>query len=80
MEQNQQSTAEQYSEQIEQLMELGRTQGYLTYAEINDLLPEDLIDPEYYDKLLILFHFYSRFALFLEDKSPCFEQEILPLL
>ena len=46
MEQNQQSTAEQYSEQIEQLMELGRTQGYLTYAEINDLLPEDLIDPE----------------------------------
>ena len=52
MEQNQQSTADQYSEQIEQLMELGRTQGYLTYAEINDLLPEDLIDPEYYDKLL----------------------------
>ena len=52
MEQNQQSTAEQYSEQIEQLMELGRTQGYLTYAEINDLLPADLIDPEYYDKLL----------------------------
>ena len=52
MDQNQQSTAEQYSEQIEQLMELGRTQGYLTYAEINDLLPEDLIDPEYYDKLL----------------------------
>ena len=52
MEKNQQSTAEQYSEQIEQLMELGRTQGYLTYAEINDLLPEDLIDPEYYDKLL----------------------------
>lgn len=52
MEQDQQSTAEQYSEQIEQLMELGRTQGYLTYAEINDLLPEDVIDPEYYDKLL----------------------------
>ena len=52
MEKNQQSTAEQYSEQIEQLMELGRTQGYLTYAEINDLLPEDVIDPEYYDKLL----------------------------
>ena len=52
MEQNQQSTAEQYSEQIEQLMELGRTQGYLTLAEINDLLPEDVIDPEYYDKLL----------------------------
>ena len=47
-----QSTAEQYTEQIEQLMELGRTQGYLTYAEINDLLPEDVIDPEYYDKLL----------------------------
>lgn len=52
MEKNQQSTAEQYSEQIEQLMELGRTQGYLTFAEINDLLPEDAIGPEYYDKLL----------------------------
>ena len=47
MEQNQQSTADQYSEQIEQLMELGRTQGYLTYAEINDLLPEDLIESRY---------------------------------
>ncbi|OOF70697.1 RNA polymerase sigma factor RpoD [Rodentibacter caecimuris] len=52
MEQNQQSNAEQYSEQIEQLIDLGRNQGYLTYAEINDLLPEDAIDPEYYDKLL----------------------------
>ena len=43
MEQNQQSTAEQYSEQIEQLMELGRTQGYLTYAEINDKFYGDVV-------------------------------------
>ena len=62
MEQNQQSTAEQYSEQIEQLMELGRTQGYLTYAEINDLLPEDVIDPEYYElySMMLVFRFWMK--------------------
>lgn len=69
MEQNQQSTAEQYSEQIEQLMELGRTQGYLTYAEINDLLPEDLIDPEYYDKLLQLYSMMLVFRFWMKHRK-----------
>ena len=52
MEQNQQSTAEQYSEQIEQLMELGRTQGYLTYAEVNDSLPEELVDADQIEDII----------------------------
>ena len=69
MEQNQQSTAEQYSEQIEQLMELGRTQGYLTYAEINDLLPEDLIDPEYYDKLLQTYSMMLVFRFWMKHRK-----------
>ena len=53
MEQNQQIYRRAiFRTKLNSLWNLGRTQGYLTYAEINDLLPEDLIDPEYYDKLL----------------------------
>jgi len=31
---------------IKQLIALGNEQGYLTYAEINDHLPESLVDAE----------------------------------
>ena len=31
---------------IKDLIAKGREQGYLTYAEVNDHLPEDIADPE----------------------------------
>ncbi|MEN8260654.1 MAG: RNA polymerase sigma factor region1.1 domain-containing protein, partial [Pseudomonadota bacterium] len=37
------------SKQAQQLRELiarGKEQGYLTYAEVNDHLPNDIVDPE----------------------------------
>ncbi|MBK9494096.1 MAG: RNA polymerase sigma factor RpoD [Alphaproteobacteria bacterium ADurb.BinA280] len=36
---------EQQSE-IKQLIQKGREQGYLTYSEVNDLLPDDVVDSE----------------------------------
>lgn len=34
------------NEQIRNLIALGKEQGYLTYSDINDYLPEDIVDPE----------------------------------
>ncbi len=39
MEQNPQS-------QLKLLVQRGKEQGYLTYAEVNDHLPEDIVDSE----------------------------------
>ncbi len=39
------STAEQQS-QLKLLIARGKEQGYLTYAEVNDHLPNDIVDPE----------------------------------
>ena len=36
----------QQQSRIKELILLGREQGYLTYAEVNDHLPEDISDPE----------------------------------
>jgi len=38
--------SENRSEQIRNLITLGKEQGYLTYSDINDHLPDDVVDPE----------------------------------
>jgi RNA polymerase primary sigma factor len=38
------NSPEQQSE-IKQLISKGLEQGYLTYAEVNDHLPDDIVDP-----------------------------------
>ncbi|MFA5984715.1 MAG: RNA polymerase sigma factor RpoD [Methylococcaceae bacterium] len=37
---------EQQQSQLKQLIAKGKVQGFLTYAEINDHLPSDIVDPE----------------------------------
>ncbi len=37
---------EQQQSQLKQLIARGKAQGYLTYAEVNDHLPSDIVDPE----------------------------------
>jgi len=34
------------SQQLKDLIARGKEQGYLTYAEVNDHLPNDIVDPE----------------------------------
>jgi len=43
---------EQQQFQLEELIARGKTQGYLTYAEINDHLPADIVDPEQMDDII----------------------------
>ena len=38
--------SEDRSSQIRNLIALGKEQGYLTYADISDCLPDDIVDPE----------------------------------
>ncbi|MFN2164751.1 MAG: RNA polymerase sigma factor region1.1 domain-containing protein, partial [Anaerolineae bacterium] len=37
---------DQKQSQIKLLIARGKEQGYLTYAEVNDHLPDDIVDPE----------------------------------
>jgi RNA polymerase primary sigma factor len=40
---------------IQELLSKGKKQGFLTYDEINELLPEDMLSPEQIDETLMLF-------------------------
>ena len=42
-----------FEEELEVLFVKGKSQGYLTFDEINDLLPEDEFSPDKIDELLI---------------------------
>lgn len=43
---------EQQQSQLKQLIAKGKSQGYLTYAEVNDHLPSDIVDPEQIEDII----------------------------
>ena len=43
---------EQQQSQLRQLIAKGKAQGYLTYAEVNDHLPNDIVDPEQIEDII----------------------------
>ena len=43
---------EQKQSQLKQLIAKGKSQGYLTYAEVNDHLPSDIVDPEQIEDII----------------------------
>jgi RNA polymerase primary sigma factor len=45
---------EQQQSQIKELIARGKMQGYLTYAEVNDHLPSDIIDPEQVEDIIAM--------------------------
>jgi RNA polymerase primary sigma factor len=40
---------------VKQLIKLGKGKGYLTYDEVNDLLPPDVVSPDQIDDLITMF-------------------------
>ena len=36
----------QQAQQLKDLIARGKEQGYLTYSEVNDHMPNDIVDPE----------------------------------
>ena len=41
------------TEKVHQLIDLGKKKGFLTYDEVNDLLPPDFVSPEGIDNLMV---------------------------
>jgi RNA polymerase primary sigma factor len=52
---------------LKQLIKQGKERGYLTYAEINDQLPEDLVDAESIDSIVSTF---SDMGIQVHDQAP----------
>ena len=42
-----------FEEELELLVIKGKTQGYLTFDDINEILPDDEFEPEKVDELLV---------------------------
>jgi len=53
--------------QLKQLIKLGKDRGYLTYGEINDHLPDDLVDAEAIDGIISTF---SDMGISVYDQAP----------
>jgi RNA polymerase primary sigma factor len=46
------TTTQQQQSEIKTLIIKGKEQGYLTYAEVNDHLPDDIVDPEQIEDII----------------------------
>ena len=44
--------SQQHQSRIKELIARGREQGYLTYAEVNDHLPQDISDPDQVEDII----------------------------
>jgi RNA polymerase primary sigma factor len=44
--------SEQKASQLKSLIARGKEQGYLTYAEVNDHLPDDIVDPDQIEEII----------------------------
>ena len=42
-------------DQVKQLIDIGKEKGFLTYAEVNDVLPPDMVSPDQIDELMHMF-------------------------
>jgi RNA polymerase primary sigma factor len=47
-----QATTQDQQTQIRELIARGKEQGYLTYAEVNDHLPDDIVDPDQIEDII----------------------------
>jgi len=46
---------EQYHPALDDLIELGKDRGWLSYEEVNNTIPDEMIEPEALDELLVVF-------------------------
>jgi len=65
------------NQQVRQLKELiarGKEQGYLTYTQVNDHLPNDIIDPEQIDDIV---NMINDMGIMVHEKAPDAESHLL---
>src|SRR5438132_7100679 len=62
-------------EALKTLLESGKGKGYLTYSQVNDFLPDDAVNPEKLDQLLLVL---EEHGIELIDESEAEEREAGP--
>ena len=62
-------------EGLKALLDSGKEKGYLTYGQVNDYLPDDAVNPEKLDQLLLLL---EEQGIELIDESEAEEREAGP--
>src|ERR1700722_7397803 len=62
-------------EGLKALLEQGKDKGYLTYSQVNDYLPDDAVNPEKLDQLLLVL---EEQGIELIDESEAEEREAGP--
>src|SRR5688572_5267921 len=66
---------EKMDEGLKSLLESGKHKGYLTYGQVNDYLPDDAVNPEKLDQLLLVL---EENGIELIDESEAEEREAGP--
>jgi len=61
------TTTEVHKKALNSLITIGKEQGYLTYSEINDLLPEDLLTPEQVEPIVTIL---EELDIVVSDETP----------
>ncbi|WP_018150244.1 RNA polymerase sigma factor RpoD [Leeia oryzae] len=65
---------EQSRQRLKTLIVLGKERGYLTYAEINDHLPEDMLDAEQIEQIISMI---NDMGIQVTDEAPDAEQMLM---
>lgn len=66
--------AEARKMRLKALIKLGKERGYLTYAEINDHLPDDVVDAESIEAIISTF---SEMSIQVFDEAPAAEDLLM---
>ncbi|MGE5769682.1 MAG: RNA polymerase sigma factor region1.1 domain-containing protein, partial [Betaproteobacteria bacterium] len=66
--------AEARKTRLKNLIKLGKERGYLTYAEINDHLPDDIVDAESIEAIISTF---SEMSIQVFDEAPAAEDLLM---
>ena len=62
------------AQQLKDLIARGKEQGYLTYAEVNDHLPNDIVDPEQIEDIV---NMINDMGITVHEKAPDAESIVL---
>ena len=62
-------------EEVQQLIDLGKEKGYLTYDEVNDILPADMVSSEQLDDVMSMFGEMDIEVVDAEQKSSSSKQQ-----
>ncbi len=67
-------TGNKQAQQLKELIARGKEQGYLTYTEVNDHLPNDIVDPEQIEDIV---NMINDMGITVHEKAPDAESLLL---